>query len=177
MSPLTPLLLLALTAIPGALQQRGSAGGLACTTCQEDIRESLTTIYSEIEQEVNRARERNIENFDKADLANSEATKVAEEFRAQVETLKNATAQLLEELSIVRSRQAASSAIQAFMALAFLAYLATIAVCYLVKRCKKHQKEVAKAEFELLEANLRSSKARRRAAAAQEKSAQAHSLE
>ena len=99
------------------------------------------------------------------------------EIGAEVETLKNATAQLLEELSIVRSRQAASSAVQAFMALAFLAYLATIAVCYLVKRCKKHQQEVAKAEFELLEANLRSSKARRRAAAAQEKSAQAHSLE
>ena len=95
----------------------------------------------------------------------------------QVETLKNATAQLLEELSIVRSRQAASSAVQVFMALAFLAYLATIAVCYLVKRCKKHQKEVAKAEFERLEMQLRSSKARRRAAAAQEKSAQAHSLE
>ena len=163
MSPLTPLLLLALTAIPGALQQQGSAGRLACTTCQEDIRESLNEIYSAI--------------VDKADLANSEATKVAEEFRAQVETLKNATAQLLEELSIVRSRQAASSAVQAFMALAFLAYLATIAVCYLVKRCRKHQKEVAKAEFERLEMNLRSSKARRRAAAAQEKSAQAHSLE
>ena len=163
MSPLTPLLLLALTAIPGALQQQGSAGSLACTTCQENIRESLNEIYDAV--------------VDKADLANSEATKVAEEFRAQVETLKNATAQLLEELSIVRSRQAASSAVQAFMALAFLAYLATIAVCYIVKRCKKHQKEVAKAEFELLEANLRSSKARRRAAAAQEKSAQAHSLE
>ena len=100
-----------------------------------------------------------------------------EEMRAQIETLKNATAQLLEELSVVRGRQAAGSAVQAFMALAFLAYLATIAVCYLVKRCKKHQREVAKAEFELLEANLRSSKARRRAAAAQEKSAQAHSLE
>ena len=159
----TPLLLLALTAIPGALQQQGSAGSLACTACQENIRGSLNEIYDQV--------------VDRADLANSEATKVAEEFRAQVETLKNATAQLLEELSIVRSRQAASSAVQAFMALAFLAYLATIAVCYLVKRCKKHQQEVAKAEFELLEANLRSSKARRRAAAAQEKSAQAHSLE
>ena len=96
--------------------------------------------------------------------------------KAQVETLKNATAQLLEELSIVRSRQAASSAVQAFMALAFLAYLATIAVCYLVKRCRKHQKEVAKAEFELLEAKLQASRSRRRAAA-KEKSAPAQNLE
>jgi len=98
------------------------------------------------------------------------------ELGAQVETLKNATAQLLEELSIVRSRQAASSAVQAFMALAFLAYLATIAVCYLVKRCRKHQKEVAKAEFELLEAKLQASRSRRRAAA-KEKSAPAQNLE
>ena len=94
----------------------------------------------------------------------------------QVETLKNATAQLLGVLSIVRSRQAASSAVQAFMALAFLAYLATIAVCYLVKRCRKHQKEVAKAEFELLEAKLQASRSRRRAAA-KEKSAPAQNLE
>ena len=173
----SPLLLLALTAIPGALQQQRSVGGPACTACQEDILESLTKIESEIGEEADRARGRNIENYDRNELLASEAKEVAEEFGAQVETLKNATAQLLEELSIVRSRQAASSAVQAFMALAFLAYLATIAVCYIVKRCKKHQKEVAKAEFELLEANLRSSKARRRAAAAQEKSAQAHSLE
>ena len=98
------------------------------------------------------------------------------ELGAQVETLKNATAQLLEELNIVRSRQAASSAVQAFMALAFLAYLATIAVCYLVKRCRKHKKEVAKAEFELLEAKLQASRSRRRAAA-KEKSAPAQNLE
>ena len=158
MSPLTPLLLLALTAIPGALQQQGSRG-LTCTACEEAMRDSLASISVEGEQERDRIR------------------RAQEEIRAQIETLKNATAQLLEELSVVRGRQAASSAVQAFMALAFLAYLATIAVCYLVKRCKKHQKEVAKAEFELLEANLRASKARRRAAAAQEKSAQAHSLE
>ena len=100
-----------------------------------------------------------------------------EEIRAQIETLKNATAQLLVELSVVRGRQAASSAVQVFTGILFLAYLGTIVVIAVTKRCKKHQQEVAKAEFELLEANLRSSKARRRAAAAQEKSAQAHSLE
>ena len=153
-----PLLLLVLTAIPGALQQQGSRG-LTCTACEEDMRDSLASIYVEREQEEAWAR------------------RVQEEFRAQIETLKNATAQLLEELSVVRGRQAASSAVQVFMALAFLAYLGTIAVIAVTKRCKKHQQEVAKAEFELLEANLRSSKARRRAAAAQEKSAQAHSLE
>ena len=84
----------------------------------------------------------------------------------QVEALKNATAQLLGVLNTVRSRQAASSAVQVFMALAFLAYLATIAVCYLVKRCRKHQKEIAKAEFEMLETKLQASRSRRRAAAA-----------
>ena len=103
-----------------------------------------------------------------------------------VQAIQNATnqlllpcnsSQLLIDLEVLKSRQAVAGAIQAVQVFLFLAYLATIAVCYLIKRCREHQKKVAKAEFELLEANLRSSKARRRAAAAQEKSAQAHSLE
>ena len=95
----------------------------------------------------------------------------------QVEALKNATAQLLGVLNTVRSRQAASSAVQVFMALAFLAYLGTIAVIAVTKRCKKVSEHQRQREFERLEMQLRSSKAKRRAAAAQEKSAQAHSLE
>ena len=94
-----------------------------------------------------------------------------------IETFKLFGSQLIIEIEGLKSRQAVAGAIQGVQIFLFLAYLTTIAVCCLVKRCKKHQKEVAKAEFELLEANLRSSKARRRAAAAQEKSAQAHSLE
>ena len=88
------------------------------------------------------------------------------ELGAQVETLKNATSQLLKELDSVRSRQAVAGAIQGAQVFLFLAYLATIAVCYLVKRCRKHQKEIAKAEFELLETKLQASRSRRRAAAA-----------
>ena len=84
--------------------------------------------------------------------------------------------QLLSDLEVLKSRQAVAGAIQAVQVFLFLAYLATIAVCYLVKRCRKHQKEVAKAEFELLEAKLQASRSRRRAAA-KEKSAPAQNLE
>ena len=99
------------------------------------------------------------------------------DLKEQVETLQNATAQLLGVLNTVRSRQAASSAVQVFMALAFLAYLATIAVIAVVKRCKKVSERQRQREFERLEMQLRSSKAKRRAAAAKEKSAQAQGLE
>ena len=74
--------------------------------------------------------------------------------------------QLLSDLEVLKSRQAVAGAIQAVQVFLFLAYLATIAVCYLVKRCRKHQKEIAKAEFELLETKLQASRSRRRAAAA-----------
>ena len=102
-----------------------------------------------------------------------------------VQSIQNATnqlllqgnsSQLLIDLGVLKSRQAVAGAIQAAQLFLFLAYLATIAVCYLVKRCRKHQKEVAKAEFELLEAKLQASRSRRRAAA-KEKSAPAQNLE
>ena len=48
----------------------------------------------------------------------------------------------------------------------FLAYLVTIAVLYLVKHCRKHKEEVARTEFELLEAKLKANRSKRRAAAA-----------
>ena len=134
----TPLLLIALWVSPTAPQ----------STKLEAIEYKLEAIEIRIEAEAVLVTDRDLE------------------LKEQVETLKNATAQLLEKLNTVRSCQAASSAVQAFMALAFLAYLATIAVCYLVKRCRKHQKEVAKAEFELLETKLQASRSRRRAAAA-----------
>ena len=76
------------------------------------------------------------------------------------------SSQLLIDLEVLKSRQAVAGAIQGAQVFLFLAYLATIAVCYLVKRCRKHQKEVAKAEFELLETKLQASRSRRRAAAA-----------
>ena len=158
-----PLLLIALAASPAALQE--TPGN--CTA-----QHRLEYTFWKLEQ-----FEEMLEEATGLEVARDlELQSSFLELGAQVETLKNATAQLLEELSIVRSRQAASSAVQAFMALAFLAYLATIAVCYLVKRCRKHQKEVAKAEFELLEAKLQASRSRRRAAA-KEKSAPAQNLE
>ena len=92
-----------------------------------------------------------------------------------VQVVQNATnqlllqcnsSQLLIDLEVLKSRQAVAGAIQGAQVFLFLAYLATIAVCYLVKRCRKHQKEIAKADFELLETKLQASRSRRRAAAA-----------
>ena len=99
------------------------------------------------------------------------------ELGAQVETLKNATSQLLKELDIVRSRQAASAAVQASQVIMMVAYFLTILGVYIVKRCQKVSEKSKRKEFERLEMQLRSSKAKRRAAAAKEKSAPAQSLE
>ena len=76
------------------------------------------------------------------------------------------SSQLLAELEVLKGRQAVAGAIQGAQVFLFLAYLATIAVCYLVKRCRKHQKKIDEAEFELLETKLQASRSRRRAAAA-----------
>ena len=99
------------------------------------------------------------------------------ELGAQVETLKNATSQLLKELDIVRSRQAASAAVQASQVIMMVTYFLTILSVYIVKRCQKVSEKSKRKEFERLEMQLRSSKAKRRAAAAKEKSAPAQSLE
>ena len=99
------------------------------------------------------------------------------ELGAQVETLKNATSQLLKELDIVRSRQAASAAVQASQVIMMVAYFLTILGVYIVKRCQKVSEKSKRKEFERLEMQLRSSKAKRRAAAAKEKSAPVQSLE
>ena len=74
--------------------------------------------------------------------------------------------QLLIDLQILRGRQAVSGAVQGGQVFMFVAYLVTIAVFYLVKHCKKHQQEVARTEFELLEAKLQASRSKRRADAA-----------
>ena len=98
-----------------------------------------------------------------------------EELVKTVQVIQNATSQLLLQcnssqllidLKVLKSRQAVAGAIQGAQVFMFLAYLVTIAVCYLVKRCRKHQKEIAKADFELLETKLQASRSRRRAAAA-----------
>ena len=101
---------------------------------------------------------------------------------AQLETLlavvgatQNATSQLLTELDTLRGRQAASAAVQASQALILVLYLLTTISIYVVKRCRKVREKSQLKEFELLEKKLLSNKAKRRAAAAREKSAPAPS--
>ena len=91
--------------------------------------------------------------------------RVIQNFTSQL-LLQCNSSQLLIDLKVLKSRQAVAGAIQGAQVFMFLAYLVTIAVCYLVKRCRKHQEEIAKADFELLETKLQASRSRRRAAAA-----------
>ena len=88
---------------------------------------------------------------------------------------QNATSQLLTELDTLRGRQAVSAAVQAGQVLMFVAYLLTTISIYFVKRCQKVREKTQRKEFELLEKKLLSNKAKRRAAAAKEKSAPAPS--
>ena len=90
---------------------------------------------------------------------------------------QNATSQLQTELDTFRGRQAASATVQASQVLMLVVYFLTILSIYVVKRCQKVREKAQQKEFELLEKQLRSSKAKRRAAAAREKSAPAPSQE
>ena len=99
------------------------------------------------------------------------------ELLAIVGATQNATSQLRTELDTLRGRQAASAAVQASQALILVVYLLTTISIYVVKRCRKVREKAQRKEFELLEKQLRSSKAKRRAAAAKEKSAPAPSQE
>ena len=90
---------------------------------------------------------------------------VIQNFTSQL-LLQCNSSQLLIDLKVLKSRQAVAGAIQGAQVFMFLAYLVTIAVCYLVKHCRKQQEEIAKADFELLETKLQASRSRRRAAAA-----------
>ena len=153
----TPFLLIALAATPCAQQQQLFGDQI------HELGESLEVQLGEIKN-----AQALIAGLDRArDL----------ELGAQVETLKNATSQLLKELDIVRSRQAASAAVQASQVIMMVAYFLTILGVYIVKRCQKVSEKSKRKEFERLEMQLRSSKAKRRAAAAKEKSAPAQSLE
>ena len=90
---------------------------------------------------------------------------VIQNFTSQL-LLQCNSSQLLIDLQVLKSRQAVAGTVQGAQVFMFLAYLVTIAVCYLVKHCRKHQEEIAKADFELLETKLQASRSRRRAAAA-----------
>ena len=152
----TPLLLIALTATPGAQQDP------ACPVCldhQSPIAVQLREIRGFIVETEEEVRTRDLGLIER------------------VETLENATTHILKELDIVRSRQAASAAVQASQVIMMVTYFLTILSVYIVKRCQKVSEKSKRKEFERLEMQLRSSKAKRRAAAAKEKSAPAQSLE
>ena len=95
----------------------------------------------------------------------------------QVEQLENATSRIVQELDIVRSRQAASAAVQASQVIMMVTYFLTIICTWGLSHCQKVSEKAKRKEFERLEMQLRSSKAKRRAAAAKEKSAPAQNLE
>ena len=175
---LSSLLLLALLILPSALQQQ--------RTVEQRIEEVAEWVAEALENQVGVS----------TDLGKIEAEAVG--VRAQLETLladstlqsteirellaivgatQNATSQLLTELDTLRGRQAASAAVQASQVLMLVVYFLTIISIYVVKRCRKVREKSQRKEFELLEKQLRSSKAKRRAAAAKEKSAPAPSQE
>ena len=175
---LSSLLLLALLILPSALQQQ--------RTVEQRIEEVATWVAEALENQVGLS----------TDLGKIEAEAVG--VRAQLETLladstlqsteirelleivgatQNATSQLLTELDTLRGRQAVSAAVQASQVLMLVVYFLTTISIYVVKRCRKVREKSQRKEFELLEKQLRSSKAKRRAAAAKEKSAPAPSQE
>ena len=168
----TPLLLITFAATPCAQQQQP-----ACPVCMREvleIQETLAQVSTDIDEVSSRAAGRNVELREWLWLKETEAK---EEFRTSIEKLENATSQILEELDVVRSRQAASSAVQASQVIMMVTYFLTILVTIFVKRCQKVSEKSKRKDFERLEMQLRSSKAKRRAAAAKEKSAPAQSLE
>ena len=165
---LSSLLLLALLILPSALQQQ--ARSITLYEVAEWVAEGL-------ENQVALS----------TDLGKIEAEAVG--VRAQLETLladstlqaavlvvvHNVTSQLLTELDTLRGRQAVSAAVSASQVLLLVVYFLTIISIYVVKRCQKVREKSQRKEFELLEKKLLSNKAKRRAAAAKEKSAPAPS--
>ena len=139
-----------------------------------DLSVTLNQVSVDIDEEDARAASRNVAIREWLWLKETEAK---EEFRTSIEKLENATSQILEELDVVRSRQAASAAVQASQVIMMVTYFLTILLSLALKRCQKVSEKAKRKEFERLEMQLRSSKAKRRAAAAKEKSAPAQSLE
>ena len=137
---LAPLLLLAVFILPSASPQNSP------TTCVSKSSERDYAVYLK----------RTVEAIEV----------VVEELVNLTNGVQENVTQILIDLQILRGRQAVSGAVQGGQVFMFVAYLVTIAVLYLVKHCKKHQQEVARTEFELLEAKLQASRSKRRAAAA-----------
>ena len=87
----------------------------------------------------------------------------SEGFQRISELVANQTAQI----DTLKGRQAASAALQVIQFLLFAGYLITLAVNYVVRKCKKYRKKKGEEEVELLEQRLQDRKSRRRAAARQ----------
>ena len=170
---LAPLFLLALLIIPSALQQQ-----------PETVSQKLVKLGGWLERwrdqsENNQVTSHNQITSNQVDLGDTLNNVVAEAagVKAQLEELlvdftelvkigqviQNVTSQLLIDLQVLKGRQAVGGAVQGGQVFMFLAYLVTIAVFYLVKHCRKHQEEVARTEFELLETKLQASRSKRRA--------------
>ena len=156
---LAPLLLLAALIIPSAPQQQPRTVDQQLVALSEWLRQWKDLSLRDLELLVGYA----ITTADFEELVNT------------VQAILNATSQLLLQcnttqllidLQVLKGRQAVGGAVQGGQVFMFLAYLVTIAVFYLVKHCRKHQEEVARTEFELLEAKLQANRSKRRAAAA-----------
>ena len=167
---LSSLLLLALLTLPSALQQQGL------------VEQKIDLVLEGVEQTLGGQADVLEHCSDKAQLETllADFTLQSTEIRellAIVGATQNATNQLLTELDTLRGRQAVAAAVQVSQVLMFVVYLLTVLSIYVVKRCQKVREKSQRKEFELLEKKLLSNKAKRRAAAAKEKSAPAPSKE
>ena len=86
---------------------------------------------------------------------------------AQPNAPNDTIASIAAELDVLKGRQAASAALQVIQFLLFAGYLISLAVNYVVRKCKKYRKKKGEEEVELLEQKLQERKSRRRAAARQ----------
>ena len=175
---LSSLLLLALLILPSALCMQGTVdqkieevgGWIGQALGNQDV---LSTDLGKIEVEAVRFRAQ-LETL-LADFT-LQSTEIRE-LLAIVGATQNATSQLLTELDTLKGRQAVAAAVQVSQVLMFVVYLLTVLSIYVVKRCQKVREKSQRREFELLEKKLLSNKAKRRAAAAKEKSVPAPSKE
>ena len=166
---LAPLLLLAALILPSALQQQTKTVELQTHNKLVELGGWLET-WKALSTNNQVATGRGLE---KILAAGIEVTAQLEELLVDftelvkiVQVTQNVTSQLLIDLQVLKGRQAVGGAVQGGQVFMFLAYLVTIAVFYLVKHCRKHQEEVARTEFELLETKLQARRSKRRAAAA-----------
>ena len=180
------------------LVAEGVAALLFLPSALETVKQKIDSVAEEVTQTLEGSRHiaRSVVDTNR-DLEQLEAKTVS--VRAQLETLlaadftlqsteirellaivgatQNATSQLLTELDTLRGRQAVAAAVQVSQVLMFVVYLLTVLSIYVVKRCQKVREKSQRREFELLEKKLLSNKAKRRAAAAKEKSVPAPSKE